>query len=136
MYPTELVLPMKQELIENGFEDLSTPEVVEAFLSKKGTALLVVNSVCGCSAGAARPAAIFSIRAEKKPDYLGTVFAGYDLAAVQTARERMLPFPPSSPSIALFRDGKLVHMIERHHIEGNSATAIADNLVAAYEEYC
>lgn len=136
MYPEEIVMPMKQELTANGFEDLSSVEKVQAFLDKKGTSLLVVNSVCGCAAGGARPGVVMSLHGDKKPDNLGTVFAGFDLDATKVAREAMLPFPPSSPSVALFKDGELVHMLERHHIEGHSPDMIADNLKSAYDEFC
>lgn len=136
MYPEELVIPMKEELTENGFKDLTTPEQVVEALGQKGTTLLVINSVCGCSAGAARPAVLYSLTGDKKPDHLVTAFAGFDTEAVAEARKHMAPFPPSSPSIALFKDGELVHMIERHHIEGHPAGAIAANLQAAYEEFC
>ena len=136
MYPEEIVLPMKQELTVNGFEDLSTVDKVNAFLEKKGTSLLVVNSVCGCAAGGARPGIIGSLANEKTPDNLGTVFAGFDIEATKVAREAMLPFPPSSPSIGLFKDGELVHMLERHHIEGHSPEMIAENLKSAYDEFC
>lgn len=136
MYPEELVIPMKEELTENGFKDLTTPEQVVEALGQKGTTLLVINSVCGCSAGAARPGVLYSLTGDKKPDHLVTVFAGFDTEAVAEARKHMAPFPPSSPSIALFKDGELVHMIERHHIEGHPAGAIAANLQAAYEEFC
>ncbi len=136
MYPEELVTPMKEELTENGFKDLTTPEQVVEALGQKGTTLLVINSVCGCSAGAARPGVIYSLTGDKKPDHLVTAFAGFDTEAVAEARKHMAPFPPSSPSIALFKDGELVHMIERHHIEGHPAGAIAANLQAAYEEFC
>lgn len=136
MYPEELVIPMKEELTENGFKDLTTPEQVVEALGQKGTTLLVINSVCGCSAGAARPGALYSLTGDKKPDHLVTAFAGFDTEAVAEARKHMAPFPPSSPSIALFKDGELVHMIERHHIEGHPAGAIAANLQAAYEEFC
>ncbi|MFV0530532.1 MAG: BrxA/BrxB family bacilliredoxin [Flavobacteriales bacterium] len=136
MYPEELVLPMKNELTQNGFEDLKTSETVEALLNKKGTTLVVVNSVCGCAAGAARPGVVLSLSGSKKPDNMGTVFAGFDKEATDTARKFMLPFPPSSPSVALFKDGELVHMVERHHIEGRTAEMIAENLKTAYEEYC
>ena len=136
MYPEELVIPMKEELTENGFKDLTTPEQVVEALGQKGTTLLVINSVCGCSAGAARPGVLYSLTGDKKPDHLGTAFAGFDTEAVAEARKHMAPFPPSSPSIALFKDGELVHMIERHHIEGHPAGAIAANLQAAYEEFC
>ena len=136
MYPEELVIPMKEELTENGFKDLTTPEQVVEALGQKGTTLLVINSVCGCSAGAARPGVLYSLTGDKKPDHLVTTFAGFDTEAVAEARKHMAPFPPSSPSIALFKDGELVHMIERHHIEGHPAGAIAANLQATYEEFC
>ena len=136
MYPEELVIPMKEELTENGFKDLTTPEQVVEALGQKGTTLLVINSVCGCSAGAARPGVLYSLTGDKKPDHLVTAFAGFDTEAVAEARKHMAPFPPSSPSIALFKDGELVHMIERHHMEGHPAGAIAANLQAAYEEFC
>ena len=136
MYPEELVIPMKEELTENGFKDLTTPEQVVEALGQKGTTLLVINSVCGCSAGAARPGVLYSLTGDKKPDHLVTAFAGFDMEAVAEARKHMAPFPPSSPSIALFKDSELVHMIERHHIEGHPAGAIAANLQAAYEEFC
>ena len=136
MYPEELVIPMKEELTENGFKDLTTPEQVVEALGQKGTTLLVINSVCGCSAGAARPGVLYSLTGDKKPDHLVTAFAGFDTEAVAEARKHMAPFPPSSPSIDLFKDGELVHMIERHHIEGHPAGAIAANLQAAYEEFC
>ncbi|MBB1574638.1 MAG: BrxA/BrxB family bacilliredoxin [Flavobacteriaceae bacterium] len=136
MYPEELVIPMKEELTENGFKDLTTPEQVVEALGQKGTTLLVINSVCGCSAGAARPGVLYSLTGDKKPDHLVTAFAGFDTEAVAEARKHMAPFPPSSPSIALFKDGELVHMIERHHIEGHPAGAIAANLQAAYDEFC
>ena len=136
MYPEEVVIPMKEELTENGFKDLTTPEQVVEALGQKGTTLLVINSVCGCSAGAARPGVLYSLTGDKKPDHLVTAFAGFDTEAVAEARKHMAPFPPSSPSIALFKDGELVHMIERHHIEGHPAGAIAANLQAAYEEFC
>ncbi|ADQ82518.1 BrxA/BrxB family bacilliredoxin [Riemerella anatipestifer] len=136
MYPQELVMPMKAELTDNGFKDLTTPELVNEALKASGTTLLMVNSVCGCAAGAARPGVLYSLNGDKKPDNLVTVFAGFDLEAVVEARRHLAPFPPSSPCVALFKDGELVHMIERHHIEGNPAEAIAANLQAAYEEYC
>ena len=136
MYPEELVLPMKAELTENGFADLTTPEQVNEALKQSGTTILVINSVCGCSAGAARPGVLYSLTGEKKPDHLVTSFAGFDKEAVAEARKLMAPFPPSSPCVALFKDGELVHMVERHHIEGSSAQMIAANLQAAYEEFC
>ena len=136
MYPADLVLPMKAELTDKGFEDLTTPAQVDQALKQSGTTLLMINSVCGCAAGAARPGVIFSLTGDKKPDNLTTVFAGFDTDAVVEARKFLAPFPPSSPCVALFKDGELVHMLERHHIEGNPAGAIAANLQAAYEEYC
>ena len=129
-------MPMKAELTDKGFENLDTPTAVETALKQSGTTLLVINSVCGCAAGAARPGVVYSLTGEKKPDHLTTVFAGYDVDAVSEARKHLAPFPPSSPCVALFKDGELVHMLERHHIEGNPAGAIAANLQAAYDEYC
>lgn len=136
MYPQELVEPMKAELTDKGFEDLTTPEQVSEALKKQGTSLLVINSVCGCAAGGARPGVVYSLTGDKKPDHLLTVFAGVDKEAVAEARKFLAPFPPSSPCVALFKDGELVHMLERHHIEGNAPGALAANLQAAYEEYC
>ena len=136
MYPEELVNPMRKELTDVGFDTLHTVEDVEEALVKKGTTLVMVNSVCGCAAGTARPGVIASLGATKKPKYLTTVFAGVDKESTNKAREYMIPFPPSSPAIALFKDGELVHMLERHHIEGRSAQNIAENLMSAYEEYC
>ena len=136
MYPEELVKPMRQELVNAGFEELYTSQDVEKALQQKGTTLVMVNSVCGCAAGTARPGAIASLKVEKAPDHLTTVFAGVDVESTNKAREMMIPFPPSSPSIALFKDGQLVHMLERHHIEGRSADMIAANLAGAYEEFC
>ena len=136
MYPQELVLPMKAELTDKGFQDLTNAEAVNEALKQAGTTLVMINSVCGCAAGAARPGAILSLAGDKKPNHCVTVFAGFDTEAVAEARKHMAPFPPSSPCIALFKDGELVHMLERHHIEGNPAGAIAANLSAAYEEYC
>ncbi len=137
MYPQEIVIPMMEELTDNGFENLSTPEAVAASLAQKGTNLLVINSVCGCSAGTARPGVLLAVaNTDKKPDHLTTSFAGFDIDAVSKVREHLLPYPPSSPSIALFKDGELVHFIERHQIEGRSAQMIAQNLIAAFDEYC
>lgn len=136
MYPEELVRPMRQELVNAGFQELYSANDVEEALRKKGTTLVMVNSVCGCAAGTARPGAIASLELDKKPDQLTTVFAGVDVDSTSKAREMMIPFPPSSPSIALFKDGQLVHMLERHHIEGRSADMIAANLAGAYEEFC
>lgn len=136
MYPPELVKPMRQDLALAGFEELYTAEAVEKAIKKEGTTLVVVNSVCGCAAANARPAAKMSLQGQKKPDHLVTVFAGMDTEAVNAARNLMVPFPPSSPSMALFKDGELVHMIERHHIEGRPAEMIAENLMEAYNEFC
>lgn len=136
MYPADLVMPMKAELTENGFTDLTTIEAVNEFLQKPGTTLVMVNSVCGCAAGGARPGVLMSLAQEKTPDNLGTVFAGFDIDATTRARQAMLPFPPSSPSVAMFKDGELVHMLERHHIEGHSPQMIAENLKHAYNEFC
>ena len=135
MYPAEIVMPMKAQLTSNGFEDLTTPEQVEAAVKQDGVTLVMVNSVCGCAAGAARPGVVMSLNNEKVPTHLTTVFAGFDKDAVAKAREFFAPFPPSSPAVALFKDGELVHMLERHHIEGHSAEAIAENLKAAYNEF-
>ena len=136
MYPPELVKPMREDLTNIGFTELYTSEQVEQALNKEGTSLMVVNSVCGCAAANARPGAGLSLQNQKTPDQLLTVFAGVDREAVDAARAHMVPFPPSSPSIALFKDGELVHMLERHHIEGRPAEMIADNLKGAYDEYC
>jgi len=138
MYPEHLTAPMKAQLVDNGFNDLKTPEQVSALLEdQKGTALVVVNSVCGCAAGTARPGVMLAVQnAKKAPDTLATVFAGVDKEATQKAREYMMPYPPSSPSVALFKDGELVHFVERHHIEGRTAEMIANHLVAVFEEYC
>lgn len=136
MYPAELVKPMRDDLATAGFEELYTAEEVQEAIKGDGTILVVVNSVCGCAAANARPAAKLSLHNEKRPDRLVTVFAGVDTEAVNAARDLMVPFPPSSPSMALFKDGDLVHMIERHHIEGRPAEIIADNLTEAYNDYC
>jgi len=137
MYPVELTTPMAKDLTDFGFTSLQTSEEVDNVLTKnEGTTLVVVNSVCGCAAANARPGAKISIQGDKKPDNLYTVFAGVDKVATDRAREYMLPYPPSSPSIALFKDGKLVHMLERHHIEGNTAQAIAQNLQQAFDHHC
>src|SRR4051812_31801561 len=137
MYPEEIVLPMKAELTENGFEDLDTPELVEEYINKQGTTLVMINSVCGCSAGSARPGVLMAVaNANKKPDHLTTSFAGFDIEAIQTLRQHLLPYPPSSPAIALFKDGELVHFIERHQIEGRPAQLIAHNLIHAFEQHC
>lgn len=136
MYPPELVKPMRADLTAVGFEELHTAEAVEQAIAKSGTTLVVVNSVCGCAAANARPGARMSLQNAKKPDHLITVFAGVDREATDVARAHMVPFPPSSPSMALFKDGELVHMLERHHIEGRPAEIIADNLREAYNSFC
>jgi putative YphP/YqiW family bacilliredoxin len=136
MYPEELVAPMRAELTTVGFKELKTAQDVQDILKQGGTTLMVVNSVCGCAAGTARPGTVLSLQHDRVPQNLTTVFAGVDAEATQAARAEMVPFPPSSPSIALFKDGELVHMLERHHIEGRSAEMIAANLAGAYEEFC
>jgi putative YphP/YqiW family bacilliredoxin len=137
MYPEEIVQPMKEELTENGFTELLSKNEVEQQLQQKGTTLVMINSVCGCSAGTARPGVLMAVmNASKKPDHLATSFAGFDLEAVQTLRQHLMPYPPSSPAIALFKDGQLVHFIERHQIEGRPAQMIANNLINAFDQYC
>jgi putative YphP/YqiW family bacilliredoxin len=136
-YPEMLVAPMRAELTNKGFTELRTAEEVEQAMSNnEGTTLVVVNSVCGCAAGSARPGILKSLEGNKKPTRLLTVFAGQDLDATQKAREYMVPFPPSSPAVALFKDGQIVHMVERHMIEGRTADMVADNLSGAYEAFC
>jgi putative YphP/YqiW family bacilliredoxin len=138
MYPEEIVIPMKEELTENGFKELLNSQEVEQQLAKQGTTLVMINSVCGCSAGSARPGVLMAVanNTGKKPDYLTTSFAGFDIEAVKTLRQHMMPYPPSSPAIALFKNGELVHFIERHQIEGRPAQVIAQNLVSAFEQFC
>lgn len=136
MYPAELVKPMREDLTNVGFEELHTTEAVDNAIAKEGTTLVVVNSVCGCAAANARPGARMSLQNSKRPDHLVTVFAGVDREATDKAREYMIPFPPSSPSMALFKNGELVHMLERHHIEGRPAEMIAENLIDAYNDHC
>ncbi|MAS68866.1 MAG: BrxA/BrxB family bacilliredoxin [Flavobacteriaceae bacterium] len=137
MYPAEIVKPMREELTAVGFDQCTTPESVASAINKKGaTTLVVVNSVCGCAAANARPGVRLSLANDKTPTQLITVFAGVDKEATAEARNLMVPFPPSSPSIALFNDGELVHMLERHHIEGRSANIIAENLKEAYNTHC
>jgi putative YphP/YqiW family bacilliredoxin len=137
MYPAEIVIPMKEELTENGFSEMLTAQDVTATLAEKGTTLVMINSVCGCSAGTARPGALMAVHtADKKPNQVATSFAGFDVEAVNEIRKHLMPYPPSSPAIALFKDGELVHMIERHMIEGRSAQMIADNLKGAFELHC
>ena len=130
-------MPMKAELTEHGFDELLTPADVDSTLAQDGTTLVMINSVCGCSAGSARPGVLMAVyNSEKKPERLTTVFAGFDIDAVKKMREHLLPYPPSSPAVALFKNGELVHMIERHQIEGRPAQVIAHNLIAAFNEYC
>ncbi len=138
MYPEQLVAPMRTDLTSAGFTELKTAEeVVSHIKNEKGTTLLVINSVCGCAAGAARPGVKWALQhSPKKPDHLATVFAGVDKEAVSKAREFTLPYPPSSPSIALFKDGELIHFVERHHIEGRNAQMIGEHLVEVFDELC
>lgn len=136
MYPADLVKPMREDLTRVGFHELHTVAEVDAAMEKKGTTLVIVNSVCGCAAANARPGARISLQNSKTPDNLVTVFAGVDKEATDKARGYMVPFPPSSPCMALFKDGELVHMLERHHIEGRPAEMIAENLTSAYNEFC
>ncbi|MEO0059431.1 MAG: hypothetical protein RLZZ312_1078 [Bacteroidota bacterium] len=136
MYPPEMVKPMQAELADAGFQELHTAQAVQNAMKLEGTTLVVVNSVCGCAARNARPGAKMSLENDKRPTNLATVFAGVDKDAVDAARGYMFPFPPSSPSIALFKNGELVHMLERHHIEGRPAELIADNLRDAFNEHC
>ena len=136
MYPPELVKPMREDLTKVGFTELYNAEDVNNTLNKPGTTLVVVNSVCGCAAANARPGVKSSLINEKKPGKLFTVFAGVDKEATDAARKLMIPFPPSSPCIAIFKDGDLVHMLERHHIEGRSAEIISENLKQAYDQFC
>lgn len=136
MYPEAIVNPMKAELTTVGFEELTNPEEVEKAIKSDGTVLVVVNSVCGCAAGACRPGVKKSLENTKKPSKLTTVFAGFDVEAVSQARKYFAPYPPSSPSIALFKNGELVHFVERHNIEGHNASAISEHLKAVYDEYC
>ena len=137
MYPIELTIPMAKDLTDFGFTGLSSEaEVIGALDNQSGTALVVVNSVCGCAAANARPGAKMAIQNSNRPDKCFTVCAGVDKGATEKAREYFLPYPPSSPAIALFKDGKLVHMLERHHIEGRSAQMISDNLAQAFDHFC
>ena len=137
MYPEEFVLPMKAELVDNGFEDLTTALEVENAVKKQGTTLLVINSVCGCAAGACRPGVLMAIaNATIKPDHITTSLAGFDIEAINKVRELQLPYPPSSPAILLFKDGQLVNMVERHQIEGRPAQLIAQHLITVFQEHC
>lgn len=137
MYPAEIVIPMKAELTENGFDELLTATEVDETLKQDGTTLVMINSVCGCAAGSARPGVVMAVHNSlKRPDRLTTSFAGFDSEAVKRIREHLFPYPPSSPSVALFKDGELVHIIERHQIEGRPAQVIASNLISAFNQYC
>ena len=137
MYPEEIVLPMKAELVDNGFEDLTTASEVDSAVKSEGTTLVVINSVCGCAAGACRPGVLMAVaNATQKPDRITTTFAGFDLEAVNKVRELHLPYPPSSPAIALFKDGQLVSFVERHQIEGRPAQVIAQHLITLFQEHC
>ncbi|RKR85396.1 putative YphP/YqiW family bacilliredoxin [Mucilaginibacter gracilis] len=136
MYPEYLVAPMREDLTKVGYKELKDADAVKQAIEAEGTVLVMVNSVCGCAAANARPAAKMATQSAKHPDNFVTVFAGMEKDAVDTARNYMLPYPPSSPSMALFKDGKLVHIIERHQIEGRPAQMIADNLIGAFEQYC
>jgi len=135
LYMNDVVTQAREDMERAGYTQLTTPEEVEEKLTQEGTTLVMVNSVCGCAAGAARPGVLMSLTGDKAPDNLTTVFAGFDIDAVKRVREYLMPFPPSSPAVALFKNGELVHMLERHHIEGHSAEAIAANLKEAYEEF-
>ncbi len=136
MYPEAIVNPMKAELTSVGFAELTTPEEVDQMIKTEGTVLMVVNSVCGCAAGACRPGVKKSLDNGRKPAKLTTVFAGFDVDAVNQARKHFAPYPPSSPAIALFKNGELVHFVERHNIEGQNANAISEHLKAVYDEFC
>jgi putative YphP/YqiW family bacilliredoxin len=136
MYPPELVAPMKQDLLQVGFTELISAEDVDNALKTEGTTLVVLNSVCGCAAGSMRPGVKLALNNTKLPNHLTTAFAGVDRDAVDRARKYMLPYPPSSPAIGIFKDGRLMHMVERHHIEGRSAEMIAEHLKAAFDEFC
>lgn len=137
MYPEEIVLPMKSELLDNGFDDLTTAAEVETAINNQGTTLVVINSVCGCAAGACRPGVLMAVaNATNKPTKITTTFAGFDIEAVNKVRQMHLPYPPSSPAIALFKDGQLVNFIERHQIEGRPAQVIAQHLISVFQEHC
>jgi putative YphP/YqiW family bacilliredoxin len=135
-YPEEFLAPMRDELTRLGFEELRTPDLVDEAVRRPGTTMVVVNSICGCAAGKARPAIALALRDGRRPDHLSTVFAGGDLEATARARELFAPYPPSSPSIALMKDGKLVYMMERRDIEVSTASMIADRLREAFTRYC
>jgi len=137
MYPAEIVLPMKAELTDNGFDEMVSAGEVDQTLAEKGTTLVVINSVCGCAAGSCRPGVLMAVQnAGKRPDRLATSFAGFDIEAVNQVRNHLLPYPPSSPAIALFKDGQLVSMVERHQIEGRPAQVLAQHLISMFDEFC
>ena len=137
MYPAEIVLPMKAELVDGGFDELLTSSEVDSTLAKEGTTLVVINSVCGCAAGTCRPGVLMAVaNATVRPDRLTTSFAGFDVEAVNQVRKHLLPYPPSSPAIALFKNGELVSIVERHQIEGRPAQVIAQHLISVFDEYC
>ena len=137
MYPEEIVVPMKAELTDSGFEEMLTAEEVNNTLQKQGTTLVVINSVCGCAAGTCRPGVLMAVHnAVKRPDRLATSFAGFDTDAVKKVREHLLPYPPSSPAIALFKDGEWVSIVERHQIEGRPAQVIAQHLINEFNKFC
>jgi putative YphP/YqiW family bacilliredoxin len=137
MYPAEIVLPMKAELTDNGFDEMTTAAEVDQTLQQSGTTLVVINSVCGCAAGTCRPGVLMAVNnATKRPDRLTTSFAGFDMEAVNQVRSHLLPYPPSSPAIALFKDGQLVSMVERHQIEGRPAQVIAQHLISVFDQFC
>jgi putative YphP/YqiW family bacilliredoxin len=137
MYPAEIVLPMKAELVDGGFDELLTSAEVDSTLAMNGTTLVVINSVCGCAAGTCRPGVLMAVaNATIRPDRLATSFAGFDVEAVNQVRKHLLPYPPSSPAIALFKDGELVSIVERHQIEGRPAQVIAQHLISVFDEYC
>jgi putative YphP/YqiW family bacilliredoxin len=135
-YPEHFLAPMRDELTRIGFEELRTPEAVDEAVKRAGTTMVVVNSVCGCAAGKARPGIALALRNGVRPDHLATVFAGGDIEATARAREYFAPYPPSSPSVAILKDGKLVYMMERRDIEISGSMAIADRLQAAFREFC
>lgn len=137
MYPAEIVMPMKAELTEGGFDEMLTSDDVDNTLKQSGTTLVVINSVCGCAAGTCRPGVLMAVNnATKRPDHLATSFAGFDKDAINKIREHLLPYPPSSPAIALFKDGELVSIVERHQIEGRPAQVIAQHLISEFDKYC
>lgn len=137
MYPAEIVIPMKAELTEGGFDEMVSAKEVDDTLQMEGTTLVVINSVCGCAAGSCRPGVLMAVNnASKRPDRLATSFAGFDIEAVNQVRAHLLPYPPSSPAIALFKDGQLVNIVERHQIEGRPAQVLAQHLISVFDEFC